>query len=62
MFSLRRKSVLVWLLREAAYAASALGSMLYWLSLPGDNTFLLLAVAASSGVLFWGAWLADGQP
>ena len=62
MFSLRRKGAVVWLLRGSAYAVSALGSVLYWLSLPGDNTFLLLAVAACAGVLFWGAWLADGQP
>lgn len=62
MFSLRRKSVVVWLLRGSAYAVSALGSVLYWLSLPGDNTLLLLAVAAFAGVLFWIAWLSDGRP
>jgi hypothetical protein len=62
MFSLRRKSVVVWILRGCAYAVGALGSVLYWLSLPGDNTLLVLGVAAGAGVLFWLAWLADGRP
>jgi hypothetical protein len=62
MFSLRRKSVVVWTLRGGAYAVGALGSVLYWLSLPGDNTLLVLGVAGGAGGLFWLAWLADGRP